>query len=237
MTRSPDEKHAEEDGDSGNSQEAGASADPETVMLLGRGPRERGKLLADLFMGHRDRLKRMAALRLDCRLRPRLDPSDVLQEAYLEASRRLDEYLRDPKVPLFIWLRFLVRQRIQELHRFHLGARLRDARREVVLDRGTLPEASSAYMAQQLLATGTSPLDRAAAAEKLARLEAALNSMAPLDREVLALRHFELLTSAEAAKVLSLRPASVRSRYLRALKRLNELLSRNAGPRDEEESR
>jgi RNA polymerase sigma-70 factor (ECF subfamily) len=181
--------------------------------------------LGSLLEGHRRRLRRMVKLRLDPRLQGRIDPSDVLQEAYLEASRRLAEYLRDPKLPFFLWLRFLTGQKLLALRRQHLGTQARDAGREVSLFHGAMPEASSACLAAQLLGRITAPLQAAIRAEMKLRLQEALNSMDPLDREVLALRHFEHLDNAEAAQELGLTPSGASSRYLRALKKLKDILS------------
>ena len=108
-----------------------------------------------LLAGHRDRLRRMVGLRLDRHLQGRIDPSDVIQEAYLEAWRRLPEYLGNPSVPFFIWLRFLTGQKLITLHRHHLGRRMRDAGREISLHEGAMPEASSAALAAQLLGHDT----------------------------------------------------------------------------------
>jgi RNA polymerase sigma-70 factor, ECF subfamily len=178
-----------------------------------------------LLTRHGDRLRRMVALRLDRRLQGRIDPSDVLQEAYLEASARLPEYLRRPTMPFFLWLRFLTGQKLLELHRRHLGAQMRDAGREVSLYRGTLPETTSAALAAQLLGHATRPSEAAIRAEVKLRLQEALNRMDPLDREVLALRHFEQLSTAETARVLGLSEAAAGKRYVRALKRLKDILT------------
>src|SRR5215471_10886777 len=106
-------------------------------------PQEWGVLLER----HRVRLRRMIALRLDRRLQGRIDASDVIQEAFLEASARLPEYLQQPSMPFFLWLRFLTGQKLMELHRHHLGTQMRDAGREVSLHRGSLPGVSSAALA------------------------------------------------------------------------------------------
>src|SRR5262249_34670923 len=151
---------------------------------------------------YHDRLRRMVALRLDPRLQGRVDPSDVLQETYLEASKQLADYLRDPALPFFLWLRQLAGHRLYKLHRHHLGTRIRDAGREVSLYRGALPEASSVALAAQLLGRECRPSEAVARAELKLRLQDALNRMDALDREVLTLRHFEQLTSAEVAREL-----------------------------------
>lgn len=177
-----------------------------------------------LFARHRDRLKRMVAIRLDRRLQGRIDPSDIIQEAYLEASTHLASYLRQPDVPFFLWLRGVTGNKLLELHRRHLGTQMRDAGREVSLYHGTLPETSSAALAAQLLGHATRPSEAAIRAELKIRLQEALNSMDPLDREVLALRHFEQLSTNETAKVLGISAAAAGKRYVRALKRLKEIL-------------
>src|SRR5215475_2524085 len=197
----------------------------ETNDLLRRAAAGDGHGWGALLTRHRDRLRRMLALRLDQRLQGRIDPSDILQEAYLEAWGRLAEYLRAPTMPFFLWLRFLAGQKLVTLHRHHLGRQMRAADREVALYRGRLPEASSAALAAQLLGHETRPSEAAIRAEMKIRLQEALNSMAPLDREVLALRHFEQLSRAETATILGISEAAVSKRYVRALRRLKEILS------------
>jgi RNA polymerase sigma-70 factor (ECF subfamily) len=183
------------------------------------------RALNEIFTRHRDCLLRMVELRLDARLRGRLDASDVIQDAYLEVVTRLGEYLRQPRLPLFLWLRLVVGERLTRLHRHHLGTHLRDAAREVSLDRGPVPMASSAALAARLLGRHTSPSDAAARAERARRLQQALDALDPIDREVLALRHFEELDRAEIAQVLAISEAAVAKRCVRALKRLRELLA------------
>jgi RNA polymerase sigma-70 factor (ECF subfamily) len=179
---------------------------------------------AALFERHRDRLRAMVRLRLDRRLSGRVDPSDVLQEAFLDYARRFDEYAAAPAAPFFVWLRGLAGQRLVDVHRQHLGARARDAGLEVSLYRGALPQASSASLAQHLLGRLTSPTRAAVRAELQVRLQEALNALDPLDREVIVLRHFEELTNVEAAEVLGIQPAAASKRYVRAFRRLKEAL-------------
>src|SRR5262245_3067262 len=187
------------------------------------------KALNALFARHRDRLCRMVETRLDPRLRARLDASDVVQDAYVAVVERLPEYLRDPKLPFFLWLRLVVGERLVQLHRHHLGTHLRDAGREISLYRGVLPPASSAALAAQLLGKLTSPSQAAVRAERILRLQEALNTLDPVDREVLALRHFEELTAAESAQVLGIEEAAAAKRYFRALKRLKQVLATMPG--------
>jgi len=143
----------------------------------------------------------MVELRLDWRLKGRLDASDVLQEAYMDLESRLDEYLRDPKGASISLARLVVGERLINLHRHHLGAQMRDPAREVSLYRGAMPEASSAALAAKLLGKHTSPSQAAIRAERMLKLQEALNSLDSTDREVIALRHFEQLSRSEAAQV------------------------------------
>jgi RNA polymerase sigma-70 factor (ECF subfamily) len=177
-----------------------------------------------LFAQHRERLKLMISLRMDRRLRGRIDASDVLQETYIEAARRVGEFGRDPTTTVYLWLRFLTAQKLVDLTRRHLGSKMRDAAQEISLYRGALPQASSVSLAAQLLGKYTSASRAAIRAENQLRVQEALNSMDPIDREVLALRHFELLSNGEVAQVLGLSKAAASNRYVRALRRLKEIL-------------
>jgi RNA polymerase sigma-70 factor (ECF subfamily) len=185
--------------------------------------------LNSLLDQYRDRLRRMVEMRLDTRLQARLDASDVVQEAYVEVAERLEQYFRDPKLPFFLWLRLVVGERLMKLHRHHLGTQMRDAGREVSLYRGALPAASSAALAAQLLGRHTSPTQAVLRAERILRLQEALNALEPVDREVLSLRHFEELTAAETARVLGIEESAAAKRYFRALKRLKAVLATMPG--------
>ncbi len=201
----------------------------EIDRLLQRAAQGDQQGLGALLAQHRDRLRRMIALRLDRRLQGRIDPSDVIQEAYLEASARLAEYVRDPSMPFFLWLRFLTSQKLVTLHRHHLGVQMRDPGQEVALDHNPFPEASSAALAAHLLGHDTRPSEAAIRAEMKLRVQEALNRMDPLDREVLALRHFEQLSRAEIARVLDISEAAAGKRYIRALERLKKDLCHSGG--------
>jgi RNA polymerase sigma-70 factor (ECF subfamily) len=183
----------------------------------------------DLLALHRGRLKRMVHLRLSRRLQGRVDDSDVVQESLLSAARRLREYAADPQLPFYLWLRHLTGLKLAEIHRRHLGTQLRDADREVTLHRGGLPEADSMSLAAHLLGQLTTPSQAAVKAETRMIVQDALNNMDPVDREVLALKHFEQLSMSEMASVLGMSKAGVGSRYLRAIKRLREMLSQLPG--------
>ncbi len=205
-----------------------ASDSAETAALLERASRGDQCALGELLTRHRERLRLMVRLRMDRRLQGRIDPSDVIQEACLEAAERFDDYVVEPTMPFFLWLRFLTAQRLLVLHRQHLLVQGRDAGREVSLYRGGLPEASSAVLAAQLVGQHTSPSQAAIRAEMQIKLEEALNGMDSIDREVLALRHFEQLTNGETAQVLGLRESAASQRYARALLRFKNIL--RSGP-------
>jgi RNA polymerase sigma-70 factor (ECF subfamily) len=185
--------------------------------------------LGSLLQHHKDRLRRMVAFRMDPRLQGRVDPSDIIQEVCLAAAKNLGDYLSQPAIPFFLWLRGIAGNKLLELHRHHLGTPMRDARREVSLYRASMPEATSAALAAQLLGRFSAPSEAAVRAEVKIRLQEALNQMDPVDREVLALRHFEHLTNAEAAELLGIKEAAAGKRYLRALERLREVLASMPG--------
>jgi RNA polymerase sigma-70 factor (ECF subfamily) len=206
-----------------------ANNSADTARLLEQARDGDQAALNELFTRHRPRLRRMVELRLDRRLQPRIDASDVIQEAYVEAVTRLDEYLREPAYPLFLWLRLLVGERLLKLHRHHLGTQMRDAGLEVSLYRGALPAASSAALAAQLLGQHTSPTQAAVRAERMLRLQDALNTLDPMDREVLSLRHFEEMTLTETALSLGIEESAAAKRYIRALKRLKAILATMPG--------
>jgi RNA polymerase sigma-70 factor (ECF subfamily) len=185
--------------------------------------------LGALWERHRARLRQMVRLRLDRRLQGRVDPSDVLQDAYLDLAARLPDYARDRPMPTYLWLRLVAGQRLAQVHRQHLGTAMRAAGREVSLYRGALPQASSASLAAQLLGRFTTASQAAIRAERQVQLQEVLNSLDEMDREILALRHFEELTNGEAAQVLGLSKQAANNRYIRALGRLRDLLGRVPG--------
>jgi RNA polymerase sigma-70 factor (ECF subfamily) len=203
-----------------------------TTRLLEQARSGDKEALNTLFAHHRARLRRMVDLRLDRRLQARIDASDVIQEAYVEVVTRLDEYLRAPSYPLFLWLRLIVGERLLKLHRHHLGTQMRDAGLEVSIYRGAFPEASSAALAAQLLGKHTSPTQAAVRAERMIRLQEALNAIDAMDREVLSLRHFEELSLAETALSLGIEESAAAKRYIRALKRLKATLANMPGGLD-----
>lgn len=208
--------------------------------------------LGDLFEKHRERLARMVRFRLDRRLAGRLDPDDILQEAFLAAQQRLPHFLKpcvsqggasstpesedrstsgqESGRPVefegksaFIWLRLIVSQTMVDLHRMHLGAEMRNAARDRALD-APRAGATSACLAAGLAASITSPSGAAVRAELAARLERALARMNPIDQEIIALRHFEDLTNGEVAETLGIGVTAASNRYVRAVARLREIM-------------
>jgi RNA polymerase sigma-70 factor (ECF subfamily) len=201
----------------------------ETVRLLERIRSGDRRALADLFQRHRDRLRRMVELRMDARLKGRVDASDVLQDGFLDLEKRVESYLCDPRLPVFLWLRLIVSDRLAMVHRHHLGTRMRDVAQEVSLYRDPLPQASSAALASMLLGRMTSPSNAAIRAEQILQVQEAINSLEPLDREVVALRHFEQLSRSETAVVLGITEEAGAKRYIRALKKLKTILAAMPG--------
>ena len=185
--------------------------------------------LNELFNSYRNRLRLMVHLRLDRRLQARIDSSDILQEAFLEAATRYEQYQSNPSMPPFLWLRFLVGQQLVLMLRRHLGVKARAAGREVSLYHGALPEANSQSLAAALLGKLSSPSQAAMRSELQVRLQETLNSMDEIDREVLVLRHFEQLSNVETAQVLGLQERTASKRYLTALRRLKDALGSMKG--------
>ncbi len=163
-------------------------------------------------------------IRLDQRLVGRVDPSDVLQEAFLDVMARAGDYKGDGAVPVYLWFRFLALQRLLAIHRRHLGAKMRDARREIALGDIDTPEVSTRLLAGELLPSLTSPSSGLARQEREAQLTAALEKLPPADRDVLALRHFEELSNDQVAQVLSIKKSAASAKYVRALERLRQIL-------------
>jgi RNA polymerase sigma-70 factor (ECF subfamily) len=178
-----------------------------------------------LLERHRQRLKRFVQLRMDQRLVSRLDASDIVQEASIEALKRLDSFSADSRCGFFLWLRTLTGQKLIDAHRHRLGTQKRGGAHEVSIFRAPFPEAGSVVLANQLLGRLTSPTQSAKRAEMQLKVQEALNSLQPVDREVLVLRHFEHLSNDETAEALSLQKKTASKRYLAALRRLGECLA------------
>jgi RNA polymerase sigma-70 factor (ECF subfamily) len=201
----------------------------ETVRMLARLQTGDRRALSDLYQRHRDRLRKMVELRMDPRLQGRIDASNVLRDGFLDLSKRVESYLSDPRLPVFLWLRLVVSDRLAMVHRQHLGTAMRDGGREISLYRNPLPRVSSAALASMLLGRLASPPNTAIRAVQILQVQEAVNSLDPVDREVVALRHFEQLTRGETAVVLGITEEAGAKRYIRALKKLKTILAAMPG--------
>jgi RNA polymerase sigma-70 factor (ECF subfamily) len=179
--------------------------------------------LSDLFETFRPRLVRMVTLRLDASLRRRLDPADVVQEAWLEVARRFPVWREKKEPPFHVWLRLVTGQTLAQAHRRHLAAHMRDALREVPSPESR-PSVSAASAADAFVASATTPTQAVQREEVRARVLAALEDLDEVDREIVALRHFEGLSNEEAAAELAIEPAAASKRFTRALVRLRPAL-------------
>ena len=192
------------------------------VMLIEKSMAGDASARRELLERHRDDLRRMVRARLDRRLASRIDPSDVVQDALADASRRLDDYLRDRPLPFLGWLRQLTAERVIDAHRRHITAQARSVRREA-----PQPESwddSCSALGRRLAADDTSPSGRLARQERLERVMAALAAMPPKDREVLIMRHIEQLPAARIAEAVGSTTGAVEVRLFRALVRLRARL-------------
>jgi RNA polymerase sigma-70 factor (ECF subfamily) len=194
----------------------------DTEQLLERVAEGDDLARGQLLQRHRQRLRGMIALRLDRRLRPRVDPSDVLQEALAMAAVHLSDYVRERPLPFYPWLRQLAWEKLVQLHRRHIHAGKRSVRREDAAL--PLPDESAVQLADRLASRGSSPSAWLNHAEMRHRVQSALARLSERDREVLVLRYLEHLSTREIAAVLGLAEAGVKTRQLRALQRLRDLL-------------
>jgi RNA polymerase sigma-70 factor (ECF subfamily) len=191
----------------------------QTQDLLRRAQAGEPRAFEDLFAGYRTYLRQFVELRLDPQLRSRVDPSDVVQEAQMEAARRLQGYLESPPLPFRLWLRQIAQDRLLNLHRRHVTTARRAVGREQ-----PLPERSSHVLARQLLAPGSAPGQRLSRRELARRLGQAMTQLSENDREILLLRNFEELSNQEAGHLLGIDPAAASQRHGRALLRLHRIL-------------
>jgi len=185
-----------------------------------------GRSFAELFTEYRPRLKRMLQFRLDPRLRSRTDLSDILQESYIDAYQRLAHYHSKPEMSFYVWLRQITLQRLIDVHRRHLKANKRNVRNEVRLNQADYHATTSAAIAAHLVDQMVSPSQLAIRHEMVAQTEDALEELDEMDREVLALRHFEEMKNGEVAEVLGISEAAASNRYVRALTRLRKDLEK-----------
>ncbi len=200
----------------------GASDDPDTRQLIERASGGCQEAREQLLARYRGQLRRMVAMRMDDRLSPRVDPSDVVQEALVDASRRLTEYLQSRPVSFYPWLRQIAFNRLVDLHRAHIRSDKRSVKREQSMP---ISDASATWLAEGFLARDTGPVRRLLRAELRARVQQILAKLSEYDREIILLRHLEELSSAECAEVLGITEAATKQRHVRAVQRLRALLA------------
>lgn len=196
----------------------------ETQAILEHAARDDPSAIDRLLACHREPLRRMIAVRLDRSLGRREDASDVVQGVLLEASRRLADYLRNPVLPFAVWLRQIASDQLIDVHRRHRVAARRSIDRERPIAANAFFDRSSLDLAAELRDQGLTPAANAIRRELFERFHAALGELGDDDREIMILRHFEHLTSAEAARALGLSEPAAGMRYLRALRRLRVIL-------------
>lgn len=179
--------------------------------------------LGEVLEGMRPRLEHLVAVKMDPRLRRRIDPGDVTQAAFVDVVRRFDEWARlHARMPLFCWVRLMTLQKLAEFHRRHIGTLKRDVRREVYgSDSG-----SNATLARTIIDQHESPSKEIMRLEREDVLHLTLQRMKPMDREILTMRHFERLSNEECAHVLGLTRAGAKVRHMRATRRLRYMLER-----------
>jgi RNA polymerase sigma-70 factor, ECF subfamily len=203
-----------------------APSPPDTEQLLERISRGDPAARQQLLTRHRDRLRRMVALRLDRRLAARVDPSDIVQESMAAANQQLSDYLRRRPLPFYPWLRQFAWERVAKEYERHVRAQRRSVTRE---EAPPLAGESVVHLAQRLIASATSPSRRLLRDELRDRVRVALGCLKPRDREILVLRYLEGLSNAEAAAVLGIGESTAGMRHLRALERLRTLMGDEDG--------
>ncbi len=192
----------------------------DTTILLRAAQRGSEDALQQLLAAHRGRLRKMVSMRLHPLVRSRVDESDILQEAMMDASQRINDYFQKSSMPFFLWLRFITNQKIQQCHRHHLDTQKRSVKSQhwqVASD-----DSVSINMVDRLVSRESSPSSVVAQDEVSAKVRAVLNALATADREILCMRHFEQLSNAEVADILEISRTNASTRYLRALAKLEK---------------
>ena len=173
---------------------------------------------------HREAVRRMVQMRLDQAVARRVDASDVVQDVLLEASQRLSDYIRSPSMPFHLWLRQLAKDRIIDMHRRHRAAQRRSVDREQKISSFASDDQSAADLTALLRDAELTPAASALRKEMEERFVLALDQLDEHDREIVIMRHFEHLGNGEVAEALGLSAPAAGMRYLRAIRRLRELL-------------
>ncbi len=180
-----------------------------------------------LLEKHRAPIRRLVELRLDRRVRRRVDVSDVVQDVMVEANGRLDKYLQNPAMAFHLWLRQIAWDRIIDTYRRHRVSAKRNMDREQPLAVAAGPDQSTMELAIQLSDPGLTPFAAAAQREIAVKVEAAIERLTDSDREIILMRHYEHLSNLEIAEALGVNPPAASMRYLRALRKLRELLEQD----------
>lgn len=197
--------------------------DPETEVRLSEAAHGDEGALRWLLERYRARLKRMIEIRLDDRLSPRLDASDVVQETLVDAASKMNDYVRDRPLPFYPWLHRLAAERLAQAHRHHLLAARRSAGLERPIDRLGL-DGTEWRLADALVANGTSPSRHLIRQEEREQVAQALGELPVSDREVLVLRYVDQLAFDEIAAILGIGTGAARVRHFRALQKLGPIL-------------
>ena len=205
--------------------------DENTQLLVERAQMGDNAAMTELFVQHRERLKRMVSARIDRRVQARVSESDVLQEAFVDLANQLPNYAKSPDLPFFLWLRRLTGQRLAKIHRFHLGQQKRNATREIC-GNPQIPDASSVFIAAQLVDQMTSAAGRAIREESRKKVEDVLETIPPADREIISLRNVEQLSNEEIAVLLGISNKAASKRYTRAILRVKSVLENIPGMLD-----
>jgi RNA polymerase sigma-70 factor, ECF subfamily len=178
-----------------------------------------------LLARHRAAIRRLVQMRMDPVLGRRVDASDIAQDVLVEANRRLKQYLKNPVLPFHLWLRQMAKDRLIDAHRRHRLAARRSLDREQPLDIRLPGDQSTRNLAMQLCDGELTPAAAATWRELKERFEQACRALEPADQDVVIMRHFEQLSNSEVALALGLSPQAASMRYLRAMRRLRELLA------------
>lgn len=197
---------------------------------------DRAAAVERLLDRHRDALRRLVKMRLDQKIQRRIDVSDVVQDVLVEANRRLQDYLAEPAMPFHLWLRQIAKDRIIDAHRRHRGSAKRSVDREQVLAGGLDPEESRHDWIGQIRDPELTPAAAVAQKEMTAIVERAISLLDEHDAEIVVMRHYEQLSNQEAAQALGLSEPAASMRYLRAVRRLRDILSQPLPPETPEES-
>ena len=198
--------------------------DDRTEQLLDQAKAGDDDAVGELLQRHRKSIRRLVEMRLDRKVQRRVDVSDVVQEVMIEASGRLSKYLDDPVMAFHLWLRQIAWDRIIDTYRRHRVSAKRNMDREQPMSVPTGPDQSTMELAVQLCDPNLTPAAAATQREIAVKVEEVLEELGPQDREIILMRHYEHLTNLEVAEVLNLNPPAASMRYLRAIRRLRDLM-------------